>query len=593
MLRSAIPRGPLLPASAPGCTCARQASHYPASLSTASHPPPPPPLAPTTAQPSTADLSAAYDNPAWSDPAYLRRYRDPARRDVFSQAAGQLQPKRPLATKSRSAGNDARNVEGEQGRPVLQSTSAAAASEAAQADGHLEGSTTNGNGNGKRPRRNRLAMEALWSGGDFSPPIPLESYKAQTTRPKHALLFPGSGSQYVQMGYFLRQTPAAQEVWAEAEHALHGFEEWRRGLKLHELPGEAGELGRMLDETEAARSRETRLKDIVFEGPQDELTRSSNAQPAILITSIAFLRALEKQHKLPLALTSSLILGHSSGEYSAAVAAGALSLEDAVRLTRLHGLLTHYALSLPSIRLSPDYDAPPTHRGQMSALVLNPGHSHAELTEVIRQVRASRTASDQPTEDEGCQGTVEVASFNSTTQVVLAGTRDGIMRASEILCEREIASRAADLPVSAPFHCSFMAPAAAGMQAALSSSSISLHTPSSPLMSGLDASLITTPSSLVSNLVSQISLPVRWSTCLASLPTQHQIRRLVFLGPGQALANLARRDAKLLREAEKAARPQGRENEADEEAKETEVISVATEKDMERLREIWEEEDGN
>ena len=468
MLRSAIPRGPLLPASVPGCTCARQASHYPASLSTASHPPPPPPLAPSTAQASTADLSAAYDNPAWSDPAYLRRYRDPARRDVFpSQAAGQLHSKRPLATRTRAARSDARNVEGEAGMPALQSTSASASEPHHVADG--------ANGNGKRPRRNRLEMEALWSGGDFSPPIPLESYKAQTTRPKHALLFPGSGSQYVQMGYFLRQTPAAQEVWAEAEHALHGFEEWRRGLHLHELPGEAGELGRMLDETEAARSRETRLKDIVFEGPQDELTRSSNAQPAILITSIAFLRALEvrgaaisvvgpisgqltrpiisfravqKQHKLPLALTSSLILGHSSGEYSAAVAAGALSLVDAVRLTRLHGLLTHYALSLPSIRLSPDYDAPPTHRGQMSALVLNPGHSHAELAEVIRQVRASRTASSDDPETQGCQGTVEVASFNSTTQVVLAGTRDGIMRASEVLCEREIASRAADLPVS-------------------------------------------------------------------------------------------------------------------------------------------------
>lgn len=139
-----------------------------------------------------------------------------------------------------------------------------------------------------------------------------------------------------------------------------------------------------------------------------------------------------------------------------------------------------------------------------------------------------------------------------------------------------------------------MAPAATGMQAALSSSSISLHTPSAPLMSGLDASLITTPSSLVSNLVAQISLPVRWSSCLASLPTQHSIRRLVFLGPGQALANLARRDAKLMREAEKAARATtgAQEPEADEDAAETEVISVATEKDMDRLREIWEEEDG-
>lgn len=476
MLRAALPRTGLLPTSVPGCTCARQASHYPASLSAAPAPPPPspPPAAlprAAAAQASAADLSAAYENPAWSDPAYLRRYRNPARHDVFpSQAAGRRSlPKRPLATSAREDAYDrARNVEGEKGTPILQSSPGAAPGSSADAVGASENGNGNGTGKRHRSRRNRLEMEALWSGGDFSPPIPLESYKAQTTRPKHALLFPGSGSQYVQMGYFLRETAAAQEVWAEAEHALAGFEEWRRGLCLHELPGEAGELGRMLDETEAARSRETHLKDIVFEGPQDELTRSSNAQPAILITSIAFLRALEvseslgpevacraltcphnpqKEHKLPLALNSSLTLGHSSGEYSAAVAAGALSLVDGVRLTRLHGLLTHYALSLPSIRLSPDYEAPPTHRGQMSALVLNPGHSHAEVTEVIRQIRSSRLVSNDPSE-QGCQGTVEIASFNSSTQVVLAGTRDGIMRASEVLTEREIASRAADLPVS-------------------------------------------------------------------------------------------------------------------------------------------------
>lgn len=129
-----------------------------------------------------------------------------------------------------------------------------------------------------------------------------------------------------------------------------------------------------------------------------------------------------------------------------------------------------------------------------------------------------------------------------------------------------------------------MKPAAQGMQAALTSPSIRLSTPRAPLVSGLDASLITTPSSLISNLVSQISLPVRWSTCLASLPAQHGIKRLVFLGPGQALANLARRDAKLEREAEEAAGKEAQE--------ETEVISVATEKDMEKLQERWEEEDG-
>ncbi|GAA5859704.1 hypothetical protein JCM5353_003603, partial [Sporobolomyces roseus] len=298
----------------------------------------------------------------------------------------------------------------------------------------------------------------------------------------------------------------------------------------------------------------------------------------ILITSIAFLRTLQSQLSTSVVDSSSLVLGHSSGEYSAAVAAGAITFADGVRLTRLHGLLTSYALSLPSIGLSPELDAPATVRGQMSALVLNPGHSHAEVTEIVRKVRTART------NQEGSEGTVEVASFNSSSQVILAGSRDGILRASEMLKELEIASRAADLPVSAPFHCSFMKPAAFGMEHALTCGAVKLSTPSVPLVSGFDASLLTSPSSLVSNLVDQISLPVRWSTCINSLPTTHGIRRLVFLGPGQALANLARRDHKLLREAREAS-PSASQQEKDE--LETEVVSVATEKDMDKLVEIW------
>ncbi|BGP63782.1 hypothetical protein NBRC10512_007968 [Rhodotorula toruloides] len=560
MIRTALPRSALLqPPQQAGCSCARQASHLPAAshqLSTSSAPPPPSasPLASSSSlyaqQPSTHAL--ANPDAAWHDPVFLKKYRDPARHDVF------VPSRRALETVARSGGSGARDVSS----ATVKGKSVEAAS---------------GGGKNQRSRRNRLEMEALWSGGDFSPPIPLESYRAQTTRPRHALLFPGSGSQYVGMHHYLRDKQPARDVWDEAETALAGFEQWRKSLGLHELEGEAGVLGRMLDETEAERRKESGLKEVVFEGPQDELTRSSNAQPAILITSISLLRTLEREYSLPIARTASLILGHSSGEYSAAVATGALSLCDGVRLTRLHGLLTHYALSLPSIGLSPDFDAPPSRRGQMSALVLNPGHSHAEISDVIRRVRAERSGR------EGAEGTVEVASFNSTTQVVLAGTREGIMKASEELRELEIASRAADLPVSAPFHCSFMAPAASGMEHALSSPSIRLRTPSSPLVSGLDASLITTPSSLVSNLVAQISLPVRWSSCLASLPAKHGVRRMVFLGPGQALANLARRDAKALKEARAG---------ADKEGEETEVVSVATEADMDRLRDMWEEEDG-
>ncbi|GAA5955213.1 hypothetical protein JCM21900_002240 [Sporobolomyces salmonicolor] len=561
MMRSSLSYRPSLPLPS-SCSCRRQASHFPASLSSAAAPPPPP-LPSVYASSVTPEASASTsntlsENPTWSDPSYLARYRDPTRHDVFSPSG------RPTASHKRA---------------FEFSSNSKPSNSTAPTDNGSNGNR-NGNGKGKRSRRNRLEMEALWSGGDFSPPIPLESYHAQTFKPQHALLFPGSGSQYVGMGHFLREKGKGKEVWREAEDALAGFEEWRKGLKLDQLPGELGELGRMLDAVEAKRRTEASLQQVVFEGPQDELTRSANAQPAILITSLAFLRTLESQLSSSIVGSSSLILGHSSGEYSAAVAAGALSLADGVRLTRLHGLLTHHALSLPSIGLSPDPDAPARLKGQMSALVLNPGHSHAELTAVIRKIRAGRP------NQSGSEGTVEVASFNSSTQVVLAGSRDGILRASEVLKELEIASRAADLPVSAPFHCSFMLPAAMGIEHALTTG-VRLSTPSVPLVSGLDASLIASPSSLVSNLVSQISLPVRWSTCINSLPDTHGIRRLVFLGPGQALANLARRDHKLLKEARAALR--GEDGEGVKEM-ETEVVSVATEKDMDRLVEMWEDE---
>lgn len=110
---------------------------------------------------------------------------------------------------------------------------------------------------------------------------------------------------------------------------------------------------------------------------------------------------------------------------------------------RLHGFLTSYSLALPSIGLSPATDAPDVQRGQMSALVINPGHSHEEVTRVIKQIRDSRSSNYK-----GSEGTVEIASFNSLAQVVLAGSREGIMRASEFLRDSGIASRAADLPVS-------------------------------------------------------------------------------------------------------------------------------------------------
>ncbi|KAK4700167.1 hypothetical protein P7C70_g6086, partial [Phenoliferia sp. Uapishka_3] len=456
--------------------------------------------------------------------------------------------------------------------PTSRQTSRAASSSTASSDSTPSTSTIRASPTLRErmatPRSRRLEMERMWSGGEATPPIPLEHYSLAHTlhRPKHILAFPGSGSQYVGMGQFLKQYPAAAQVWDEAEGVMQTFEAWRRSLKLEEMEGEVGELGKMLNESEEARKRETDFKNVVFNGPQDELTKSSNAQPAILITSIAFLRTLESDFSSPVAREASYFLGHSSGEYSAAVASGAISFADGVRLTRLHGLLTSAALSLPSINLSASLDAPPSRLAQMSAIVINAGHSHQEVADVINSI------SPLPGR-KGAEGCVEVASYNSSAQVVLAGSRDGILRASEFLRDAGIASRAADLPVSAPFHCSFMKPAADGMQAALDQ--IKINSPTAPIVSGLDGTLINTPSSLIRNLVTQISLPVRWSHCLTTLRAT-DASRLIFLGPGKALANLARRDAAALCVTTVS-------------GEKPDVVSVATDADLEDVRALWEE----
>lgn len=113
-------------------------------------------------------------------------------------------------------------------------------------------------------------MERLWSGGEASPPIPLESFRmrAEILKPKHALLFPGSGSQYVGMGHFLKEYKGAGRVWDEAQSVLAEWEDWVETIGLEEMGGEVGELGRMMREREPDRLKAKGLKDVVFDGPQ-------------------------------------------------------------------------------------------------------------------------------------------------------------------------------------------------------------------------------------------------------------------------------------------------------------------------------------
>ena len=134
------------------------------------------------------------------------------------------------------------------------------------------------------------------------------------------------------------------------------------------------------------------------------MTRSSNAQPAICITSIALLRVLEQEYGIPISQTASYFAGHSSGEYSACVAAGVISFAEGVRLTRLHGLLTSRTLQLSDLKSYSEYDATDEERAQMSALVLQKGKTVDDVKEVLRKTRQKF---------KGNTGMVEIASYNS------------------------------------------------------------------------------------------------------------------------------------------------------------------------------------
>lgn len=209
--------------------CLREAHLSATALLNSTNLPPPPPsstdsissnsnshLVETSPSTSTAPSS----NPLWSDPSYVARYRNP---NKFSSLN-----RRPIASTSKI----------------------------------------------ESPRTRRLDMEALWSGGDYSPAIPLEKGVRPTAKSKvskHALLFPGSGSQYVGMGHFLSNYPAAQKVWDEAEDTLQGFESWMNSLGLKDMEGDLAGLGRIMDERKSIRMSQTSLKKVVFEGPQVSL----------------------------------------------------------------------------------------------------------------------------------------------------------------------------------------------------------------------------------------------------------------------------------------------------------------------------------
>ncbi|MBV8856482.1 MAG: ACP S-malonyltransferase [Acidobacteria bacterium] len=283
-----------------------------------------------------------------------------------------------------------------------------------------------------------------------------------------AFIFPGQGSQAPGMGRELAEKyPAAREVFEEADEAL--------GFKLSRL---------------------------CFEGPAEELQLTENTQPAILATSVAALRAAEGEG-LP---RPDFVAGHSLGEYSALVAAGALSLRDAVSVVRKRGRYMQEAV--------------PVGAGAMAAVI----GADIETVEAVCKEAAR--------EGEVCSA----ANINSAHQIVIAGSSAAVERALPLLKERG-AKRAIPLKVSAPFHCALMLPAQERLAADLDR--VEFNDLSVPLVTNVDAAVIRTGAEARAALVRQVSSPVRWRESVEVL-WREGARTFVEVGPGKVLGGLVR-----------------------------------------------------
>lgn len=254
-----------------------------------------------------------------------------------------------------------------------------------------------------------------------------------------------------------------------------------------------------------------KLSTLMWEGPADQLTLTENAQPALMAVSMAVMRVLEKEKGIKLADTAKFVAGHSLGEYSALAAAGAFSLADTARLLKLRGQAMQAAV--------------PVGQGAMVAL-LGVG------LDVAEKVAA-----------EAAQGEVcQVANDNEPTQVVLSGAKTAIDRVAEVGKPHGV-RRAVPLPVSAPFHCALMQPAADAMAEALGK--VAIKAPVVPVVANVVASAVSDPEEIRKLLVQQVTGTVRWRECIGYL-AQNGVTEVFEIGSGKVLAGLAKRIDKSL-----------------------------------------------
>jgi [acyl-carrier-protein] S-malonyltransferase len=288
-----------------------------------------------------------------------------------------------------------------------------------------------------------------------------------------AFVFPGQGAQTIGMGRDLAQAyPAAQAVFDEVDEAL--------GEKLSAL---------------------------IWEGGAEALMLTANAQPALMATSMAAMRALEAEG---VAVTSAAyVAGHSLGEYSALCAAGSFSLADAARLLRLRGRAMQEAV--------------PVGDGAMAAIL---GLDYATVVEIA--AAAAKVG-----------GVCAAANDNDPAQVVVSGSRAAVERAAEYAKEKG-AKRALMLPVSAPFHCSMMGPAAGAMAEALSH--VHIEDPAVPLVANVLAHDVRDAGVIRSLLVDQVTHRVRWRESVSWMAA-HGVTEFWEIGAGKALSGMIRRIA--------------------------------------------------
>ena len=251
-----------------------------------------------------------------------------------------------------------------------------------------------------------------------------------------------------------------------------------------------------------------KLTSIMWEGPAETLTLTENAQPALLTTSVAVLRVLEAEAGINLKRDVAFVAGHSLGEYSALAAADTFSLADAVRLVRLRGQAMQRAV--------------PVGKGAMAALLGLEFNLAAEVAKDAAQGEVCQAAND-----------------NGGGQVVVSGDKAAVERAVELAKTRG-AKRAMLLPVSAPFHCSLMQPAADVMADALSK--IAVAAPAVPLVANVTANAVSDPAALVRNLVAQVTGTVRWRESVAYM-AQQGVTAFYEIGAGKVLSGLVKRIA--------------------------------------------------